>query len=280
MKLFFSDEQPGQRRALPDFDSPPVIETSVGVQFDGLDRYQSLAAASFWDRVRTTYPRLEEHPPIDPQFETFGPSSPGLVQTRLQFVEGPIKPRFFFVNEGKDELIQLQEDRLFYNWRAVPGGEMYPRYPHLRAMLEANLNTLAEWVKAESLGSISPTQCEVLYVNRIPLRDATGEHCGLSFIFPWLAGLMGTTESGVFQFKRQLVTEGGEPVARLHFDLQYGTGPDGDREARLLLHVRGRPVGPSFRECLEMIDAERAVIVRTFAEITSSEAQEMWGKKA
>jgi hypothetical protein len=130
------------------------------------------------------------------------------------------------------------------------------------------------------LGEITPTQAEALYVNRIPLRDTNGNDCGLSFYFPWLEGLKGKTEDGTFAFRRRLNDQNGKPVARLYFDLKYGTDQLGSREARLLLLVRGKPIEQTIQGCIELIDAQREVIVRTFTEMTAETAHSIWGRRS
>jgi uncharacterized protein (TIGR04255 family) len=279
LRLYFPDQTPTDDGLLPEFVTPPIVEASIGLQFDGLDGYQSLRAASFWDRVRNAYPILEEHPSLPPIFETFGPSDHQAVQPQIQIIQGAIHSRYFFISEARDEFIQLQPDRLFFNWRKRSGKDPYPRYVRVRAGLEGAMKEASQWVAAEKLGQVIPTQCEAAYVNHIPLRDRDGSPCGLSFFFPWLRGLHGLTEQGSFNFSRRLNDENGKPVARLHMALTYGSGEDGKREAQLLLHVRGRPQDGSPKGCLAMIDAEREVIVRAFAQITSPEAHELWERK-
>lgn len=276
MRLIYPEQAYSSDDPLPEFAAPPVIETSIGVQFDGLDGYATLHAASYWERIQTEYPRLEEHPPLDPAFETFGPADGQIGQAQIQLVQGAMQPRYFFINNNDDKLVQLQGDRLFLNWRKRNESSEYPRHTHIRAEFEKKLEELAKWAGEKGLGPVNPTQCEALYVNRIPLRDGEGINCGLSYFFPWLQNLTGTTESGSFNFNHRLASEQGGPLARLHMSLHYGTDPEGKREARLMLHVRGRPLEPSIEGCLSMIDAEREIIVRTFAELTSAKAHAIW----
>ncbi len=276
MRLIYPEQTSSLGDPLPEFAAPPVIETSIGIQFDGLDAYTSLDAASYWARIRSEYPRLEEHPPLDPAFETFGPADGQIGQAQIQLVQGAMRPRYFFINARDDKLVQMQGDRLFFNWRKRSEADEYPRHAGVRAEFLDKFEKLIAWADEENIGQINPTQCEALYVNRIPLRDSAGSNCGLSYIFPWLQNLTGTTESGSFIFNRKLTNEEGRPLARLHMSLHYGTDPEGKREARLMLHVRGSPLEPSTNGCLAMIDAERDMIVRTFAELTSEKAHAIW----
>ena len=278
MRLHFPDQE-SRAVTLPNFAAPPLVETSLGIQFDGLPKYTSLAAADFLALLEGEFPIVEEHPPLDPTFETFGPADSKLSNPRLEIIQAPISPRFFFVSPERTELVQLQRDRLFFNWRQTERKEIYPRYRYVRERLAVQLSRLVEWADRANLGSINPTQCEALYLNRIPLRDVTGEQCGLSYVFPWFSGLSGTTEDGVFTYRRRLLNDSNEPVARLFFNMRYGTDEEGHREAQLFLIVRGKPEYSTMEGCLEFIDAARAVIVHTFTEITSPEAHEIWDRK-
>ena len=276
MRLSFPDQTSSPGDPLPEYNLPPVIETSLGIQFDGLEGYTSLSASQFWDLIRAEYPVVEENKPLEPAFETFGPSDGQATHFRLEFVAGVIQPRYFFIKKDGSELVQLQGDRVFYNWRRTEKGEPYPRYTHVRARLAEHLDHLWRWAADCRLGKVVPTQCEAVYVNRVPLANAQGQECGLSFIFPWLNGLKGKTEDGTFRFRRRLNDEQGEPVARLIFDLRYGSDKDGAREAHLILTVRGHPKDQTRGGCLDFIDSARDVIVRTFTDITSPEAHSLW----
>jgi uncharacterized protein (TIGR04255 family) len=278
VKLYFSDQEP-LPDSLPEYDAPPVVETSVGIQFDGLVNYTSLAAADFRRMVLEQYPGLEEQPPLDPAFETFGPGDSTIAAKRIQLVEAPISPRFFFISADATELLQLQRDRFFFNWRQSEGGEIYPRYSHVRERLGSHLRQLQQWAKDNALGEVQPTQCEAAYVNHIPLRDAEGGACGLSHIFPWLTGLLGTTESGQFAFRRRLYDESEGPVGRLLVNLRYGTDEEGAREAQLTLVVRGKPQEPTIDDSIAFISAAREVIVHFFTQITSDAAHKIWARK-
>lgn len=279
MRLSFPDQASAPGDPLPEYAAPPVVETSVGIQLDGLHGYNSLAVAAYRSEIISEFPLLEELAPLDPAYETFGPGDSRLAQPQIQLIAGAVQPRFCFIAANGSELVQIQRDRLFYNWRKTQKGEAYPRYLHVRQRLQSQLGRLSDWAKKERIGEPVPTQCEVIYVNRIPLSDADGNSCGLSFIFPWLKGLKGMTEDGSFQFRRRLQNEAGEPVARLNFNLRYGTDEAGGREALLQLHVRGRPSDSTLSGCLQMIDAEREVIVRTFTEVTSEDAHKLWERK-
>ncbi len=277
MRLNFLDVPLTDAAALPEYSRPPVVEVSVGIQFTGLRDYNSFLAADLYDEVKRSYPAVEEHPPLDPAFETFGGGSSGS-SVRFEMVAGPMQPRFFFLSRDGSELLQFQKDRFHYNWRKTATDLAYPRYQSVRTKFEKAYRSLEQWVGRHDLGVVSISQCEVVYVNSIPLIDAGREECGLSKLFPWFEGLPGRTEDGNFQFRQPLVDEQGRSVARLTCTLQYGTDATGHREARLMLLVRGRPHDEPNVDFLEFFDEGRKIIVHTFTNITTTDAHALWGR--
>jgi hypothetical protein len=57
---------------LVDFDSPPVTEVVLGVQFNSLERFLSPHLGLVWSEFKQEFPIVEEHPYLPPTFETFG----------------------------------------------------------------------------------------------------------------------------------------------------------------------------------------------------------------
>jgi uncharacterized protein (TIGR04255 family) len=278
LALHFAEEQALADADLVDFSTPPVAEVSMGIQFDPLASYTSLHAAGFWERIGDNYPLVEEHPPLDPTFETFGLGDSSTPNGKLRLVTQPLQPRFFFLTNDKNELVQFQRDRLHLNWRKLHHEAEYPRYPTLREKYGRVQTALCRWADDIGLGPVRPSQCEILYVNSIPLIDAHGRPCGLSEVVNWVSGLPGVTEDGTFQYRRRLLDSSDQPKARLSFDLRYGTDAEGNREARLILMVRGLSEKPTLDSCFDFFDQGRRIIVHTFTQVTSPNAHKLWGR--
>lgn len=280
MTLRFLDRPAFGDEALPNFLAPPVSEVSLGIQFDALQNYNSLAVARFHDQILESYPLVEEHAPLPAAYETFGSGDAGMMMAQIRLM-GPGQlehPRIFLLNRDRSELVQVQPNRLHLNWRTLDKVANYPRYPYLQQEYGKILDKFSSWSNANNLGQINPTQCEIVYVNRIPLCDDGGVEQGLTYFFPWLSNLQPMTEDGLFQFRFRLVDDDGAPIARLTFALNYGPDQSGKREARLELLVRGRPRGHSQADILSFFDEGRKVIVNKFAEMTSAQAHKIWKK--
>ncbi len=278
MKLTFADDSEGNNGELPNFASPPVVEVTCGIQFEELANYNNLMLSDFRQIVKSDYSKVEEHPALQPSFETFGASDDQIAQPKFEILNSPVPSRFFLISSDGANLLQIQKDRFHFNWRKSSESQFYPRYDAIQKPFQKALSEFQSWTTDAGLGEVRPTQSEIVYVNRIPLTLDDQEPCGLSDIFDWFEGLEGRTENGSFKFKRKLVDidAGNSPVGRFYFELDYGTGPGGDREAFLRLTIRGRPTESDISSHLDFIDQGRAIIVQQFARVTSEKARRHW----
>jgi len=64
-------------------------------------------------------------------------------------------------------LIQLQNNRFFYNWRKMHADEPYPHYQMVIKKFKTNLDIFQKFLEQETLGSFNPTECELTYINHV-----------------------------------------------------------------------------------------------------------------
>ena len=103
---------------LPDFNSPPVTEVVLGVQFNSLEHFLSPHLGMIWDAFKDDFPVVEEHPYIPPMFETFSTSAPFVVpNVNFQLVARPEMSRVNFINRDRRQVLQVQRDRFIHNWQ-------------------------------------------------------------------------------------------------------------------------------------------------------------------
>src|SRR5208283_842698 len=94
---------------IADFENPPVVETVLGVFFSPLSGYGPLHQGIFWQRVRNRYPRYELMSAIGEVEVRLGPQG---------FQPFPI--RSLLIDESNAQLVQLQANGFFRNWRKAP----------------------------------------------------------------------------------------------------------------------------------------------------------------
>ena len=259
---------------LPDFSNPPLNEVVLGVQFNPPKAYQQIYAGEVWDLFRSAYPKVEEHSPIAPAFETFG-----LPTKSMQFgvITGASHDRFWFLRSDGDELIQFQQDRLLHNWRKIANQtNEYPRFESMITKFQGELGQLQEYFNKLSPQQLSINQCEISYINHIQFEANKFTRAS-----DWLRFVeFGNTEPEDFTvaFQEVIADDSGRPQGRLMCESQIGIKPDGQRIIIMTLTARGAPKSPAIESALEFLAKGREIIVTRFAEHTTEEAHKRWGR--
>jgi len=272
-----------QKRDLPDFGDPPLTEVVLSVQFDPLPNLQAPQIGLLWSKFRKDFPKTKQHAPLDPIIEKFEP--PSQSSARLEISNVPPTPRCWFLNEAGSELIQIQPDRFIHNWRKVNREDEYPRYEHVRRQFSDELTNFCEFLQDEGIGSFSPNQCEVSYINHIEPCDAWNTHGQLDQVFTVLRTQYSDeflSEPENIRFAAQYIFKDDEekPMGRLHIYVQPAFSAADNRPILVMnLTARGRPIEPDIEGILSFMDRGREMIVRGFASITTPEMHKIWRRK-
>lgn len=267
---------PAERPAhLPEFKSPPLNEVFVGVQFVPAPNYQQILAGEVWNLYKSDFPHVEEQPPLQPNFETFGvPQSGGVFN--FNFVQGATHDRFWFLTEDKQELIQFQPDRLIHNWRKVEGGEReYPRFETMIAKFEVELRKLSEYFAGLGQSAFEINQCEISYINHIVVDEAGGlsAESALNLVSFGARKI----EHFDLRFAELVTSDNDEPIGRLHCRSRPAfVSPSNQRVQILELIVRGAPAEGTIDGAITFLKMGRERVVKAFAEVTSEAAQKIW----
>ena len=142
--------------SLPSYRKPPVNEVVCGVRFLPPDKLKIPHIGLLWDKFRRDYPNIEHAVPIA--------SSKG--ELLIDETTGVPLPRVWFINKAEDQLIQLQFDRFYYNWRRKQND--YPRYPHVIESFSSAFSTIDSFINDNDLGVFNPLEYELSYINHIP----------------------------------------------------------------------------------------------------------------
>ncbi len=156
-----SDQSP-----LPRFKAP-VSEVAVGVQFQA-PMLTPVHLGLYYQRVKARFPTAVVQAPLQPALERFGPGP--TAQFPFPAVVGvPFQPRMWFVSADEASLIQLQSGRLFFNWRGGLQQNAYPHFDAVQAEFMKALDELETLSMSDGLGELVINQCEVIYVNPLPV---------------------------------------------------------------------------------------------------------------
>ena len=287
---------PQDRRSVYDlvsFAQPPVAEVALTVQFDA-ETVDIEAFGLFAHELREQFPVRQRQPVLPAISETFDELA-GMPSFNIQFTDPASLPRLWLISKDGTELVQLQHDRLSYNWRRLDENTRYPRYAHLRKRLSRLLEVLSECVDTASRagdGGRKPTVnlCEVVYVN--PVEFAAGdspskEHPDLSRIIarlrpPPKGAFLPNTEDTQLQARWRIPSSAlgrtGGPVGRLHLAVVPALKPPLQTPIYMMnLTARVFPASPTQRNVMKALDAGHEYAVLAFTEVTTKEAQQYWG---
>lgn len=260
---------------LPEFSDPPLDEVVLGVQFAPVPGYTSVEAKGVWELYRGEFPKIQEQPLLQPQFETFG----GLnLQPTFQFQVGaaPIGSRLWFISETENHLLQFQSDRFLVNWRKSPNPQPYPRFDGIAESFKEKLHVLTTHFQNEFDYSIDVNQAEVTYINIVPVQ----EFSDIGRWFSIWSGKPFEMEGLSANFNQVMIGSNGAPYARLFHAIQSVYTVDGKHRAfSLSLTFRGKPERNDIDSAMKFFAAGREAIVMRFAEITTKEAHSIWGLK-
>jgi uncharacterized protein (TIGR04255 family) len=268
---------PARPADLPDYDDPPVNEVVIGIQFDRT-AVTGAHVGLFWQGLRDEFPKPSEQPALEPRIEVFQPlrfSSP-----ILQFGTWP-GTRHWLTSEDDVQLIQIQSDRLLYNWRRGPHNAMYP---HFEALQTKFWEIADEWSKflVEIGQPFRITQWELTYINHIPTPE--GQPTLADALCFWGAELDhamgGAAEVGRLEAQRTL-TEDSLPWARMYISMTTGVRFDQVPLIAFELTVRGPPPeGEDDRETThDRLFKARRRIVTAFDALTTEKMHASWGKR-
>ncbi len=266
------------------YTRPPLVETALSIQFDELSRLQTVHYGLFFARVRERFPHQEEAPRLPPIREHF--PRPRILIPSINFgMPGP--QRMILHNQEparSDRLLQVQPDRIAFNWRRPPGESgqaQYPRYSETRPECIQAFQLFREFCREEGIEDPSVNLCEITYVNHI--RPMEGEKA--IDLFPsifrglaWGESQLLAAGPSVASFNR--VYDMPNEAGRLYAEAAIGFEPRSPSEFLLLkMTARVRCSSAEARSEENALDQTHEWVVDGFNAITTEEAQvDRWGR--
>jgi uncharacterized protein (TIGR04255 family) len=257
---------------LPDYDAHPLNEVVFGLAFEPVPMLVPHVGL-FWERIKVDFPECRHAPPI----ATGG----GASFAWTDVPSGLPLPRIWFVNEERGELVQLQNDRCYFNWRQKDNNGPYPRFDNLRKKFIDVFGQWRSFVGDTLKTDLTPVECQLTYLNAIHKGHGwteVGEMSGLFTDFSW------QSRGGRFLPAPDLSTW------RAVFPLSDGRGSltaevtpatlgvDGPQIIRLELSAKGVVIDKD--DPFAWFDLAHEWIVRGFADITQLSVQKFcWKRK-
>jgi uncharacterized protein (TIGR04255 family) len=268
---------------LPDYNDPPVVETVLGVQFDRLPGFTNAHLGAFWKTLDTNvWCTVQDASPLAPQFERFDKGAQWAKGIQLQLTQDPTW-RLQIKNQRGDRMIQLQNNRVHFNWLGESGGR-YPRYDAVLEGFRSVLKDFVAFIEHERMGQFRPNQWEVTYVNHMPQGTVWNTPKDWSFFLPLSKMIVGDLQEESFGGEWHFVIP--EERGRLHVQWNHGLksasdGPDREEIVRLMLTARGPlEVNEDVENSIvDGLNLGRMTIVSSFRDLMSDTANQYWGLK-
>jgi uncharacterized protein (TIGR04255 family) len=264
---------------LPRFRNPPVSEVALGVQFPAV--LNPVHLGFYYQRVKAEFPKAQVQPPIASAFETFAPSP---IVFGMPVPTMGLQPRMWFLSEDENSLIQLQSDRLLFNWRGGVQGSPYPHFDAVHAEFVKAFDVLEALAEAEGIAGMVVNQCEVLYVNPLPTANTGVALSEPEKIFRIFSNQRGVEwrepqEDLSFTLRYRLNDKDGKPFGRLTAAvLSSVSAPHIAPGFQLEMTARGVPQGTGRQGITGFHDHGHRAIVRCFAALTTPEMHKLWDR--
>lgn len=251
------------------FDNPPVTETILGVEFESLKGWGVQYLGLLWARIRDRYPKFEEHPGLISQL--------GLQQF-VSFAPPPM--RGWYIDETGTRVIQVQHDRLNYNWRKQDESE-YPLYEQIQPEFRDGWTSFLEFLREQSIPVPKITQAAVTYINHITRGEGWNTLMDLSHVLRSLK--MEEAPEGLTDPEFVVIGIGYKLKSGNHvrFDVQPGQRVFDQKEViQISVTVSGMPQSSETDDILAWLDSAQQELVRSFVDFTTDEIQRtVWKRK-
>lgn len=142
-----------------EFQNAPIAEVVIGIQFDKpLISYNNIL--NFYQTIKTNFVKVKEQQVLSSAIEN--PNG----QTERRLLQG-FNSRKLFINKDENKLVQIQPDRLLFNWRKTNDTDEYPHFSNVYHEFKNIYEKLSEICSFEN----KDNQLEVAYVDHIIIDE-------------------------------------------------------------------------------------------------------------
>ena len=168
-----------------DFVKPPVDEVVLSVLFKPLNGLLAPHLGEIWQEFKPDgFLHLAEQPPVPSVVEQF-PNS--IQEAQLHISNVPDLARIWFISEDDSEIIQVQRNRFTFNWRKTDEEQGYPGFSTIFEKFEKFYNRFCLIIKNLQIGSVTPLQYELTYIDQLFCGDGWNTLNDMGQIYTMLA---------------------------------------------------------------------------------------------
>jgi uncharacterized protein (TIGR04255 family) len=271
----------------PKYESPPVVETVLGVQFASLVGFSTAHAGWFWKEYlekigdsHLTWSRAVDAPRLEDHFERFGQEDVWGPAFNVKIALPSQSNRTQIFRSDEERMVQIQDSRLVLNWKKQT--KAYPSFNSLLPEFRELLHAFEAFSNEAGFGAPNYNQWEIVYVNQFKKGDTWQCPRDWSKIFP--AVTIPSVPDALLKNNDETMS------ADWRFSLPQNRG-------RVYISPRQTRVPPKNEEVLNFTLVARGPITAqqtweqgfalahdalndTFTSITSIEAKERWKAKS
>jgi len=174
----------------------------------------------------------------------------------------------------------VQNDLLQVSWRRS-GPEAYPRFERPREWFRQILELFQTFLREHKLGMLRIRQADLSYLNRLPRGELWARPAELSGVVRFMPASVPSLPEieGMHFAQHHLLRRAERAWARLYVSLDADAPTEeGPQGAWLSLTVRG-PIQNGNEDVISFLDQAHIVIVGSFLDLTTEEAQRAWGRQ-
>ena len=251
----------------------------MGIEFASIPRWAAPHLGLLWAELKADYPDFEMQPPLPSLVEQLADRPTPAPGISIEFGD-PFRFRTWFVSGDKSRLLQVQDNRLIFNWRKLKPSDAYLHYRDLKPSFSREWSRFENFVIGQRLPPLRPVQCELTYVNHVPRGLGWSDYSDLHEAFlPWVGISSRSLRTEGVAWNACLLLPNG--LGRLHVAAQPVMRiADGTEAFQLNLTARGAPVSESQEDVLRWFDLARAALVNAFFDMTTPAMHAIWNSES
>lgn len=253
-------------KPIPRFESPPIVEKLMGIQFVPLQKWSVPHFGLFWEEIREGFPRFTIQPPL----------LKGESELKL---EDSI--RCWFHHKSQAKLIQVQRDRFLYNWQKPTTYEEYPHYEVIKPEFAESWQNFCQFLTKNDIEQPIIELCEIAYVDHLEKGREWQSLSDLPSVINCWSGLSGKllhAEPDLITI--QMAYSLPDIDGTLTILLQPAFRSEDSKEVfQLTITATGKPASQNVDDLLSWFDSGRDCAVRSFIDLTTKQMHDLWGRR-
>jgi hypothetical protein len=211
------------------YDDPPIIEVVCGVHFDPIVGLDPVMVGKYWSEIADRYPGRELRPAVRDE----------------GFVLAPMPPiRALLIAADGATLVQIQQDRFYFNWRRDNFDAPYPRFSDhdgahgVGSLAIAEFELFTDFCKRTFDAGPAVRATELAKVDLLTQGKHWTDFGDLAQVLPWLNWFYGFSKSPMPSFGLRF--EEHRDVGLLTVLLGLGAEALGGQESRATVKLEAR----------------------------------------